>query len=211
MYLQRNPMLLTNGSIECSFPLPRTSFQEVTTDTKYLQPLPSCAIDAHTHAHTLTHTYLYEKNVASTLRRPDARICRTHARPFGYISRAALIPAHIQSHPLILARSRGKKEREDAARGPTGPLPILVSCTCTPFHLTFSLSSSFTQHPRRDIHLSHSYSLLVYAYPSYGSSSNRGDAALVDCQSTSASSAELTTGFSWPFAHSLTHSLTAPA
>lgn len=69
--------------------------------------------------------------------------------PYGYISRAALIPAHIQSHPLILARSRGKKEREDVARGPTGPPPILVSCTCTPFRLTsFSLSLPLSLTPR---------------------------------------------------------------
>lgn len=72
--------------------------------TKYLQlPLPFCIVDAH--------TYLRKKNVASTLRRLDARIHRAHARPFGYISRAALIPVHIQSHPL--ARSRKKKKKND--------------------------------------------------------------------------------------------------
>lgn len=143
--------------------------------------------------------------MASTLRRPDARICRTHARPFGYISRAALIPAHIQSHPLILARSRRKKEREDVARGPTGPPPIRVSCTCTPFHLTFfSLSRSLSL-LLRESSLSRS---LFLAYPSYGSSSNRGDAAPVGCQFTSASSAELATGFflGYPLAHARIHS-----
>lgn len=154
----------------------------------------------------LTHTYLCEKNLASTLRRSDARMCRTHARPFGYISRAVLIPAHIQSHPLILARSRRKKGREDVARGPTGPPAILVSCTCTSFRLILFLFLSLTPHPNPRV-LSLSRSLfLVHAYPSYGSSSNLEDAAPVGCQSSSASSAELATGFSRPLAHSRIHS-----
>lgn len=86
--------------------------------SKKLRPIQStCSpypIRAHTRA--LTHTKPAQKrkrrNAPSTLRRPRTRIHRTHARPFGYISRAALIPAHIQSHPLISARSRRKKGKD---------------------------------------------------------------------------------------------------
>jgi len=144
MYSRHNPTLLTYGyKFALSFYF--ASLSILRSYNRYKVPAAPPTLLCHRHIHTRTHVryeYLCEKNVASTLRRPDARMCRTHARPFGYISQAALIPAHIQSHPLILARSRRKKGREDVARGPTGLPLILVSCTCTPFRLIRFLSPS---------------------------------------------------------------------
>lgn len=90
-------------------------------------------------ARALTHTYSRtEKGRVKTY--PRTRIRRAHARPFGYISRAALIPAHIQSHPLIPARSRRKKGKDGKARGPNRSA-IPSSCRAR-VHRSLSLSLS---------------------------------------------------------------------
>lgn len=77
------------------------------------------------HAHTRTRAKKKEKKthpLPSTALVPACVTPWTHARPFGYISRAALIPAHIQSHPLILARSHRKKGKDETRHeNRTGP------------------------------------------------------------------------------------------
>jgi len=127
---QQQPLLLIPPS---PIPLAATlaPLREVTTDTKYLQPHSSARARARARARTRerarrrTRTRAKkgrERDAPSTLRRPRTRIRRAHARPFGYISRAALIPARIQSHPLIPARSRRKKGKDETAHEDrTGP------------------------------------------------------------------------------------------
>lgn len=168
--------------------------------------IPATPTLLHVYPRTRTHarrcTCIHAKNVVSTLRRPDVCIRRAHARPFGYISRAALIPVHIQSHPLILARSRRKKRKDETRHEkPTGLPSILVSCTCT------LIPSLFFSRIHSSLSLFLPFSFTHTCPHRHEFSCIREDASPVAAKSTSESSDRIATGFS----RLLIHSLTAPA